>query len=73
MRRLCFSQTGFPPMRYVTELRMRRAAAMLAGGRRKIMEVAAAVGYRNAFAFSTTFKRMMGKPPSQWAASAGHA
>lgn len=64
LRRLCLSQTGYTPMRYVAQLRMRRAAAMLANGHPKVGDVARAVGYSNAFAFSTSFKRIVGRVPS---------
>jgi len=64
LRRLCVRQLGASPMQHLTRLRMRRAAALLASGGRSVGEVANAVGYDNAFAFSTAFRRHHGVPPS---------
>ena len=66
LRRLCVARTGHPPMEEVTRLRMRHAALLLAGGRLSVSAVATAVGYANAFAFSTAFRRNHGEPPSRW-------
>ena len=63
LRRLCRRETGASPMRHVTHLRIRHSVALLASGR-KIEDVARMVGYENAFAFSTAFRRIMGQPPS---------
>jgi AraC-like DNA-binding protein len=43
---------------------MRRAAALLAAGAASVERAAGAVGYDNPFAFSSAFKRVIGKPPS---------
>jgi AraC-like DNA-binding protein len=51
-------------MRYVTLLRMRHAAALLASDSYSVEDVARQVGYENAFAFSTAFKRLMGDSPT---------
>lgn len=64
LRRLCRRQLDASPMQHLTRLRMRRAAALLASGDRSIGQVAEAVGYANAFAFSTAFRRHHGVPPS---------
>jgi len=45
---------------------MRRAASLLTGSERRIDAIATAVGYENAFAFSTAFKRHMKKTPSAY-------
>lgn len=66
LRRLCRSQTGRSPMRHVTHLRMRRAAALLSTQSYTVEAVAQQVGYENPFAFSTAFKRHMGLPPSAY-------
>jgi AraC-like DNA-binding protein len=55
---------GCPPGRYLAELRMRLAAAALGSGRQGVAEVARAHGYRSDAAFSRTFKRVVGVPPS---------
>lgn len=65
LRRLCRRHLGLSPMHHLARLRMRRAAALLATGGRSVSDVAQAVGYENAFAFSTAFRRVMGHPPSR--------
>jgi AraC-like DNA-binding protein len=64
LRRLCRARHGRTPMRRVTHLRMQRALGLLAGTDRSIESIARDVGYENAFAFSTAFRRWMGAPPS---------
>ena len=64
LRRLCVRHLGASPKLHLTRLRMRRAAAILGTGGRSVAEVARAVGYDNAFAFSTAFRRHHGVPPS---------
>ena len=66
LRRLCRQQTGRGPMHQVAFLRMRRAATLLESTRQKIGAIAASVGYDNAFAFSTAFKRHMGASPAAY-------
>jgi AraC-like DNA-binding protein len=65
LRRLCMQQLGRPPMRHLTWLRMRAAAAMLTDSGEKVETVSRAVGYMNPFVFSTTFKRWIGWRPSE--------
>ena len=57
LRRLCQRETGRGPMQHLTALRMRRAGMLLESTDQKIGAIARAVGYENAFAFSTAFKR----------------
>ncbi len=64
LRRRCQQAHGVSPMRRVSELRLARAAALLASGASRIGEIAAAVGYGDPFAFSTAFRRRFGHPPS---------
>jgi AraC-like DNA-binding protein len=66
LRRLCRAELGVSPMRHVTDLRMRHAAALLASGFYTVAEVAEQVGYDNPFAFSTAFRRCLGAPPSTY-------
>lgn len=66
LRRLCHAQLKVSPMRHVTALRMRRAAAYLASEAYTIEAVARLVGYDSPYAFSTAFKRQMGVPPSEY-------
>jgi AraC-like DNA-binding protein len=53
-------------MRQVAQLRMPHAAVLLASESYSVEEIAHQVGYENAFAFSTAFKRIMGASPSSY-------
>ena len=53
-------------MHQVAFLRMRRAATLLESTRQKINSIARTVGYDNAFAFSTAFKRHIGTSPADY-------
>lgn len=66
-QRLCRMELGRSPQQQLMWLRMRRAAEMLAEGNRKVNSISSAVGYQNPFVFSSTFKRMMGWSPSEYA------
>jgi AraC-like DNA-binding protein len=57
-----------PPLRYLTERRMELAADLLADPAIGVAEAAAAVGYRDPFAFSTAFKRHRGLSPRAYRA-----
>jgi AraC-like DNA-binding protein len=62
-----FRQTvGQPPMRYLTELRLRRAAEELAAGRPMLRAVAHRAGYYSDAAFAKAFKRQFGVPPGTY-------
>lgn len=63
LRRICQVETGCSPMAQVTRLRMRRALTLLQTTPLSVEAVARAVGYENAFAFSTAFRRLAGHPP----------
>ena len=74
LRRLCQQQLQCSPMVELTRLRMESAALLLRHSSEKVAAVAARVGYGDAFAFSTAFKRKMGRSPKafrerhgQWA------
>lgn len=54
---------GQPPMHYLAEWRMRRAAALLRDRRNSIGAVAARLGYRSEAAFRRAFKRVAGIAP----------
>lgn len=64
LRRLSQAETGRSPLRQVTRLRMRHAETLLASGRYSVGQVAERVGYENAFAFATAYRRVTGHPPS---------
>lgn len=55
-----------PPLRYVAERRMELAADLLADPQVPVAAAAAAVGYRDPFAFSTAFKRHRGLSPREY-------
>lgn len=57
---------GEPPMRYCARYRMRKAADLLEHGE-TTEEVAHAVGFSSAAAFTRAFKREYGEPPASWA------
>jgi AraC-like DNA-binding protein len=60
---------GEPPIRYCTRYRMRRATDLLEGGA-TTDEVAHAVGFSSAAAFTRAFKREYGEPPATWVKNA---
>ena len=51
---------------YLTEVRMRKAAELLAGGRLTVREVAHRVGYRQPAQFAKAFRRHTGTAPSDY-------
>lgn len=56
---------GEPPLRYVTRLRMHRAAELLAAGSRaSVAHVAEQVGYETEASFSKAFKQWLGTSPA---------
>jgi len=63
LNRLCRRQLGDTPLRIHTGMRLDRAAALLATGKRTIKAVAAAVGYHDPAYFSRLFKAHFGNNP----------
>jgi AraC-like DNA-binding protein len=61
--RLFVEAVGLSPMRYLTEQRMRVAAALLLESDAALAEVARRVGYDSEFAFGRAFKRHHQVPP----------
>ncbi|WP_033215462.1 helix-turn-helix transcriptional regulator [Kitasatospora phosalacinea] len=57
---------GEPPLAHLTAWRMVLAADLLRDTDATVAAVAHRVGYRDAFAFSTAFKRTRGLTPSAW-------
>ncbi|GGQ84633.1 AraC family transcriptional regulator [Kitasatospora griseola] len=57
---------GEPPLGYLTGWRMTLAADRLRDTDRTVAAVAREVGYEDAFAFSTAFKRARGASPAHW-------
>ncbi len=54
---------GMPPMRYLLELRLRRAAYLLADANLSIAEVAREAGFQDPLYFSRQFRRRFGASP----------
>ena len=60
------SETGDTPIRYLIDIRLEKARALLEDGwQGSIQEVAARVGYDDAYHFSKLFKKRYGMSPSQ--------
>ncbi len=58
--------TGEPPSRYLQRLRVEYAKEHLAEPGTAVSEAARAVGYTDVAAFSATFRRLVGVPPSRY-------
>jgi len=58
--------TGFTPYEYLTTLRIGRAKELLVASRQSISDIAAAVGYGTASAFTASFRRATGTTPSRF-------
>ena len=54
------------PIKYITMLRMNRAAELLMQGKLKIGEISDMVGYQNSYYFGRVFKNYFGCPPSEY-------
>lgn len=57
---------GESPWRFLTRLKMRHAADLLLERKRSVKDVAATLGYTNAFHFSRLFKSVHRVPPSRF-------
>ena len=57
---------GQPPMAYLTELRLRRAAGYLSTTTKSVREIAHLTGYSNEASFSKAFSRLFGRPPGEY-------
>jgi AraC-like DNA-binding protein len=57
---------GEPPMAHLTRWRLTLAADLLQAPDARVGEVARSVGYDNAFAFSTAFRRHLGTTPTEY-------
>ena len=64
--RLFTSYSGETPHRYVTRLRLQRAATLLAGSERPVTDIALDCGFESAGSFTTLFSRHFGAPPSRF-------
>lgn len=64
---------GVPVFEYLTQLRMRRARALLRDTRLPIFDIARRVGYDSDLAFTRTFTRQIGTTPTRYRKSADPA
>jgi transcriptional regulator GlxA family with amidase domain len=60
------SLTGLSPMKYVSEVRLSRAARLLRSTDRTIESIGRSVGYASESAFSRAFKDRLGAPPGEF-------
>ena len=58
--------TGFTPMSYAIHLRLQEACRLLSVTDQKVADIAAAVGYADAFYFSRLFKKHIGLSPDTY-------
>lgn len=65
LRRVATKEIGRSPLQHLIFLRMQRASRLLATSDEKIETIARDVGYQNPFTFSTTFKKWIGRRPSE--------
>lgn len=66
LRRLCQKHLQCSPMAHLARLRMAAAADFLRHTGEKLEALATRLGYSDAFAFSTAFRRVWGMPPSRY-------
>ena len=67
MSRSAFAEImGVPPMQYLSNWRLQRAARLLEQPSISIAQAAAAVGYESEAAFNRAFKKQVGLPPGAW-------
>lgn len=65
----CFrAMVGTTPIRYVRQLRVQRAAELLAGTDQRIADIAAACGFQEMSYFAKTFRALKGRSPSEYRA-----
>jgi transcriptional regulator GlxA family with amidase domain len=57
---------GVPPMQYLAQWRLQRAAGLLSKSNMSVGRAAAEVGYESEAAFNRAFKKLAGVPPGQW-------
>ncbi len=57
---------GVPPLRYLTDLRLRLAAARLVTTDARLAEIACEVGYATEFSFAKAFRRTFGIAPGSF-------
>ena len=66
--RLFHHEIGTPSHEYLQDLRVSRAKALLANRYLRVSEVAYAVGFNDLSHFDRTFRKMVGRSPSEYRA-----
>ncbi len=67
-RRLFTGETGVTPSKYIQQLRLRRAKALLEGTAKSVGQIALECGYSDVYSFSHAFYRLTGEYPAHWQA-----
>jgi AraC-like DNA-binding protein len=65
LRRLCRAELGVGPRDQLTRLRIQHATLLLSSTDATMDRIATAVGYSDAFAFSTAYRRVAGRSPRE--------
>ncbi len=65
-RRAFKEYTGFAPAKYMSELKLQKAKALLVTTKKSIKEISISLNFDNVEYFSTFFKKMTGKPPMEY-------
>lgn len=65
-RKLFFEVYGTSPIKYIRNLRIRRAKEMLRSDYSSISDIAFSLGYNSIYEFSKDFKKHTGVPPSKY-------
>lgn len=69
----CFRDTiGTPPMQYLKQYRVQKAAALLTATDRKVADIAADCGFQDASYFIRSFREMKGVTPAEYRRRGGH-
>lgn len=66
LHRLCKAHFGKSPLQKLIHLRIERAKSLLLNTRWPVQHIASYVGYSNIFNFSKSFKKLVGKSPSEF-------
>lgn len=64
--RLCIQELQLTPMKKLRNMRMQRAKALLNTTELNLSDIASAVGYKDVFNFSSSFKRELGISPNTY-------
>ena len=64
--RIFMQQIAMSPQKYLTEFRIRRACIQMAGSEKSIKEISFMVGFKDQMYFSTVFKSVTGKTPTEF-------